>query len=313
MHIGLFLLGLLTAAAGFIAIGFGIPVHAFSFGNTLIIAGATAAVGGLLLIGLAAAVHQLKRIADANAMHGASLAANSVTDPFAAQASFLGAAKSESMTRGMPIEPRLAAAPSAEPDTAIAWLRPKDAEPTLGERAVIEEMEASLAPQPPQPPRSPQGLEPPQQPPQAQIPQRPPANAAGVAPARTSEPKTWTPLGSGAAAQPSRTDALRTDRPQDGNFDTVWPGPARSAETVERARRSEAAKPAPDERAPRESQAPRATPAEGPRPVAILKSGMIDGMAYTLFADGSIEAVLPTGPIRFASVEALRAHLEKSG
>jgi hypothetical protein len=40
---------------------------------------------------------------------------------------------------------------------------------------------------------------------------------------------------------------------------------------------------------------------------------MIDGMAYTLYADGSIEAVLPSGPIRFASVEALRMHLEKTG
>ena len=48
------------------------------------------------------------------------------------------------------------------------------------------------------------------------------------------------------------------------------------------------------------------------RPAAILKSGVIDGMAYTLYADGSIEAELPQGIGRFASVDALRAHLEKS-
>jgi hypothetical protein len=46
----------------------------------------------------------------------------------------------------------------------------------------------------------------------------------------------------------------------------------------------------------------------------VLKSGVIDGMAYTLYADGSIEADLPQqGTVRFASVDALRAHLEKAG
>jgi hypothetical protein len=48
------------------------------------------------------------------------------------------------------------------------------------------------------------------------------------------------------------------------------------------------------------------------RPPAILKSGVIDGMAYTLYADGSIEAELPQGTVKFASVDALRAHLEKN-
>ena len=43
-----------------------------------------------------------------------------------------------------------------------------------------------------------------------------------------------------------------------------------------------------------------------------LKSGVIDGMPYTLYADGSIEAQLPHGMVKFASVDALRAHLEKS-
>ena len=59
----------------------------------------------------------------------------------------------------------------------------------------------------------------------------------------------------------------------------------------------------------RESQS--AAPEE-PRVVAILKSGMIDGMAYTLYADGSIEAVLATGTVRFASIDALRFHLEQN-
>ena len=47
------------------------------------------------------------------------------------------------------------------------------------------------------------------------------------------------------------------------------------------------------------------------RPLPILKSGVIDEMAYTLFTDGSIEAQMPDGTMRFASIEELRQHLEK--
>jgi hypothetical protein len=47
-------------------------------------------------------------------------------------------------------------------------------------------------------------------------------------------------------------------------------------------------------------------------PVAVLKSGVVDGMGYTLFVDGSIEAELPDGTLRFASINELRAHLEKN-
>ena len=35
-------------------------------------------------------------------------------------------------------------------------------------------------------------------------------------------------------------------------------------------------------------------------------------MGYTLFVDGSIEAELPTGTVRFASIHELREHLEKN-
>jgi hypothetical protein len=50
--------------------------------------------------------------------------------------------------------------------------------------------------------------------------------------------------------------------------------------------------------------------AEVSRPVAILKSGVVDGMAYTLYADGSIEAVLAGETIRFTSIDDLRQHIE---
>ena len=47
-------------------------------------------------------------------------------------------------------------------------------------------------------------------------------------------------------------------------------------------------------------------------PVTILKSGVVDGMAYTLFSDGSIEAELPQGKLRFGSITELRIHIEQS-
>ncbi len=55
--------------------------------------------------------------------------------------------------------------------------------------------------------------------------------------------------------------------------------------------------------------APAAAPA---RAVTILKSGVVDGMAYTLYADGSIEAQLPQGTVRFGSIAELRAHIESN-
>lgn len=61
--------------------------------------------------------------------------------------------------------------------------------------------------------------------------------------------------------------------------------------------------PAPAPAAPAPS-APRA-----PRLPTVLKSGFIGGMAYTLYSDGSIEAELPDGVLRFASLQALREHV----
>ncbi|HEY2532937.1 MAG TPA: hypothetical protein VGJ20_34235 [Xanthobacteraceae bacterium] len=44
--------------------------------------------------------------------------------------------------------------------------------------------------------------------------------------------------------------------------------------------------------------------------LSILKSGVVDGMAYTLYSDGSIEAQLPHGTLRFGSIGELRNHIE---
>lgn len=99
------------------------------------------------------------------------------------------------------------------------------------------------------------------------------------------------------------------------------PAPERSAR-VQAEPPPRVREPAP-ERAMREIPAPEPEPASKPRvPVPAtdaapagppVRSGIIGGMAYTLYADGSIEAELPLGIMRFASIEDLRAHVSRTG
>lgn len=57
-------------------------------------------------------------------------------------------------------------------------------------------------------------------------------------------------------------------------------------------------------------QAAEQSPAEAAEPVEVLKKGTVDGMSYTLYTDGSIDAEFPEGRIRFNSIDELRQHLE---
>jgi hypothetical protein len=108
----------------------------------------------------------------------------------------------------------------------------------------------------------------------------------------------------------------RSRDPQSESFDSVWPkrGPRQADE------QAHAGEPAPVaareatvplERAWPQEAAPAPSPEES-RPPAILKSGVVDGMAYTLYVDGSIEAQLPQGTVRFGSIAELRAHIENN-
>jgi hypothetical protein len=53
--------------------------------------------------------------------------------------------------------------------------------------------------------------------------------------------------------------------------------------------------------------------ASGDASTTVVRSGIIHGMAYTLYADGSIEAELPIGTVRFASIEELQDHVSRTG
>ena len=64
------------------------------------------------------------------------------------------------------------------------------------------------------------------------------------------------------------------------------------------------------EEAPGEPLPDLLSPAGEAAPVTVLKSGTVEGMAYTLYSDGSIEAQLPQGMVRFGSITELRNHIE---
>ena len=304
---------------GFAAIGYGIPVNEFSFGNTLIISGTIGVAGGLLLTGLAACVQQLKRLAEGDLLRQARMPLPAHPDDTfrqqvppsfpAGPAITQTASKLEPVTRvSAPPEPKLGPALSAVPEP-LEWLRPKEKAQSTSDQSLIEEIEASLAPKP-----IPQASSPPplkiydQTLQQKQLGQNAPVEPVGEA---SQAPRSASPFEYPAQSVPG------------GLFDAVWPEapPARHPESIPRARKPETARPVPDEGNARgqsgaRKDSPRVEPGvppDEPRPVAILKSGMIDGMAYTLYADGSIEAVLATGTVRFASIDALRIHLEKNG
>jgi hypothetical protein len=113
--------------------------------------------------------------------------------------------------------------------------------------------------------------------------------------------------------------------PQSENFDAFWPADGRPGRTggaepqpradeIQRYTDYAPAQPSPMQAPPVQAPSVQDRRAE-PAPVesaAILKSGVVDGMAYTLYSDGSIEAKLPHGTVRFGSIGELRAHIESN-
>jgi hypothetical protein len=122
------------------------------------------------------------------------------------------------------------------------------------------------------------------------------------------------------ALKASRLDFLFRSKPtrpasQRENFDAVWPTDARAAKRTESepATAVEADQRQADQAASVQDRRPEPAPLDEPRGAAtILKSGVVDGMAYTLYTDGSIEAKLSDGTVRFGSIAELRAHIERN-
>jgi len=291
MSVLLFIVGAITLILGVGAIGFGIPINEFSFGNTLIVAGMTAAAGGLIVIALGAVVAQLHRLSE-------TLAAGAAARPDRAPGAFEGPVAGRVTAGRMPVPTR------PRPDTVIPG--PPPVAVTADHEAAEDLPGLSAEPVLPNPDASPLTAE---DLPSFSLPPRGRnGSAAGEAPhapaAEIAQEQSWQPPQ--PAAEP---------RPRATNFDAMWP-PVRPSAAAPPERPHEPARDtvqaAPAEPAPGAAEMPAKAPENAPRAAAILKSGVVDGMGYTLYVDGSIEAELPQGTLRFASINELRSHLEKN-
>ena len=295
MAVLLFSVGTLALVAGLVMVGFGIPINEFSFGNTLISAGTTAAVGGLIIIALSVAVGQLRRIAE-------SLAGD-LPARYAQPMDLVEAAGAPSPAPGIP--DRIPFPPRPRSETPL---------PKMGSLPVVPANTASddgydqfTAPTLPNPEEAPMAVEDEisLSPPQPSGGSAPKADARGPA-GRGQEPATsWKPSPASTLPVGSPSRPLQPAR-----FDAMWPDEAKSPKSSVSDDTKPSSGPA-RETFPPVSKRPESE-AQKPRAVAILKSGVVDGMGYTLYVDGSIEAELPQGTLRFASINELRSHLEKN-
>ena len=312
MYAFLLILGAVIAAAGVVLIGPGLPFGGRDYDASIVTPGAVAIVGGLILIGLALAVRVLGRIEKALAARPLphpvlqeEAAAPVIEEPAAA-------APARIPFPSKPVRAGCAAGtgggrPRVLPEDA-AFERLREKFPTLvrlENAPVVEDAEVSLSPKPSV--RADEAV--------AGANNAVAQQTNGAAPARI-EPRL-------------EVQARPASRPEQAKkFEAFWPKKQRPGrEALAPAVQQPAAQqpqalpvepvltPEPVQfqfREPAPEPRPAAPAPEAPSPVSILKSGIVDGMAYTLYSDGSIEAQLPQGTLRFGSIAELRNHIEQS-
>src|SRR5215208_1680994 len=267
MYLSALILGVMVTLAGATMLAFGIPINEFGLGNTLIIAGTTAFVGGLILIALSEAVRQLRRIAKGLLARpvGRVPRANELFDPVA----------------DAPAAPRIPFPPKPEPrrraPTPERHPEPRlDIAPSLDARdEPVERTPAFARSNAPDsadvPERDETPLSPKVEPQFSARPEEKDELAEGLLATAFSRLEV-SPRPSPAAAEPPR---------QQDEFESFWP-PERKAADAEPVQ-AEAADQveAPEAEQPPSSQ--EQDQAAEPYSVSILKSGVVDGMAYTLY------------------------------
>jgi hypothetical protein len=287
--------------------------------------------GGLILIGLAAVVAELGRLAEAVRTRIAPrpaarpAGAPEVVEPAASTTAVpspaivaLGARSSQT------------ASPRPRADARVSEARPHGPHPAAG---LPEEVDVSAPAVERLRPSIPRAERPTAEPSILAHDEEVPLSPNGATPLQTQspgveaappEPKISADDRAGGAAvealKASRLDFLFRSKPtrpvsQRENFDAVWPTDARAAKRADSAPPPavEAGQRQADQAASVQDRRPEPAPLDEPRGAAtILKSGVVDGMAYTLYTDGSIEAKLPDGTVRFGSIAELRAHIERN-
>ena len=303
--------GIVVGAAGFLAVGFGIPIKDTTFGNTIQLAGIVLLCTGLLLAGLALVVRELRSVARVLAQGAARPAARTAG---------AGRQQSRPMLPPNPLAPAFdqpdeqliadsagadqqPGAPTMSPPWAAEAAARERSRTAGGQAASLEPAESVEPPPVPPPP-----------------PERP-ARRNLLFATRRRDRAEQSPADSGPAELPPiappvlpPTPALEAE-PR-ASFDSAWPA-SRGGDAPGRRSRTEPPAPPPPESGSAAAAAPTAAETTAPHSstappgVTVIKSGVVDGMAYSLYSDGSIEAQMPEGMLRFASLDELRAHLEQ--
>lgn len=306
MPVVLLLLGLVTFGAGVALAVPGITFRDGTFDTEVVTPGLIAVVGGLLLIGMGLVVRLLQRIERALAARPAALAVRTGdVDTASAVTGTPDVPKRIPFPPKPQSNPQSASAgkgPEASEDAALESLRVKFPSLARLEGAeIVEVAEVSLMPKLPVRPEQEVGATK-----SAAAPPRPPTRLEQEA----KEIKNPAAAGRGGnGATPARVAPRFDFKARPAALSGGTKGPA--LKTV--AATQTAPLPVPVEPEPANETAVEAPPvAEAPQPASVLKSGVVEGMAYTLYSDGSIEAQLPQGTLRFGSITALRHHLENA-
>jgi hypothetical protein len=311
MSVFLLVLGAVTAAAGFILVASGVILPEGTVGVEVVTPGTIAAVGGFILLGVGLAVRQLQHIERA-------LAGRPALRPVPHDAPILSAAaKLPAIAGRLPFPPKMPTGPNPPP-------LPPGAIPTLASAEVVA-LETSPAMLPaPAPFETAPVVE------EAELSLMPQTSVH--ADEGISEVKDLAVIGRGGnGARPIRPvprvvargrQSAAPDVAKAAVLNAFWPDKSRAGNGAASA---DAALSTPQPPPLLRSEAPPApmvamTPTAqteviepvAPAPISILKSGVVEGMAYTLYSDGSIEAELAQGTLRFGSIEALRSHIENS-
>jgi hypothetical protein len=283
MMVVLLIAGAGLLLAGLLTVGFGIQVD-LSFGNTLILSGTVVACTGMIVLSLWAVARELKRIT-----------------------SRLGAAVSMETRAGTKASP---SAPRNQVPEDDGFSFSRD----------LPELDDADDAGPPPPPSSTPRREEPATRDRGAPPPVPVETAPAVKPRRnlmfSASSRKERERGQGRASDPPEADLGPAPASESGEvlpptFDDAWPKPERSrAVEALPQRRGGRAAPPPLAEAAADRYAPAARNEDRPS-VTVLKSGVVDGMAYSLYSDGSIEAQMPEGLMRFTSIDELRAHLDQ--
>ena len=291
MIVVMLIAGIGAISAGLAAILFGIPVKEFSFGNTLIFAGVIGLCTGIIVLCISAVVAELKVIARRLADPRAAAADARVRTALQPQAATADGGSLFTRDRAGAENSSNAAPPVTPSASPAPW------QEETGPRTRRDE---ALEPEPAEPAPS-----------AATRPRRNLMFSSSMRRDRERAQARAAELPASDTAAPQVSPAQESE-PDPAAFDDAWPKTGRArADEVPPQRRSGRVPSTFAENAGAADRQPSPAGAEDRPAVTVIKSGVVDGMAYSLYSDGSIEAQLPEGLMRFASLDELTAHIER--